>query len=209
MRNAFQLIGTLLGWLAVGLQFYLIMNNRVASVVETTIRFFSFFTILTNTLVAICFTILFTKPGSALGKFFSKPKTLAAIAVYITVVGLVYNIILRFTWNPEGLQFLVDEALHTAIPIWFILYWLFFAPKAELQWKHAFFWLAFPFVYILFILFRGSLSGFYPYPFIDVHSIGYQKVILNSFFLFLAFLLLSFFLVAVGKRMEKQKSRIK
>jgi len=117
------------GWFAIIAQFYLIIKNRVASIPETIIRFFSFFTILTNIFVALCCTLLLLNPNSGLRNFFSKQNTFTAIAVYITIVGVVYNLILRFLWKPEGLQWIVDELLHTAIPILFILLWFFFIPK--------------------------------------------------------------------------------
>ncbi len=135
--------------------------------------------------------------------FFSKSTTGTAIAVYITIVGIVYNIILRFIWNPQGLQMVVDESLHLIIPVLFILYWLIFAPKAGLRWKNVFPWLIFPLVYILLILIRGALSGFYPYPFIDVKTLGYNKVLLNSGGLCIAFLLLSLLFVAIAKMMSR------
>ncbi|HXL57753.1 MAG TPA: Pr6Pr family membrane protein [Chitinophagaceae bacterium] len=89
--QTFLVIGTIMGWIAVVSQFYLIIVNRVASVPETILRFFSFFTILINTLVALCFTFLLLRPASNWGRFFSNPKTLTAITVYISMVGIVYN----------------------------------------------------------------------------------------------------------------------
>lgn len=190
--------GALLGWFALVGQFYLILENRVASVPETILRYFSFFTILTNILVAFCFTALLIKPKSSEGRLFS-PKTLTAITVYITIVGIVYNTILRFIWEPTGMQRVVDELLHSVIPILFFLYWLLFVQKEGLKWKNVLFWLLYPLVYIVFILFRGVLSGFYPYPFIDVSTIGYIQVLLNSIGLCVAFLLVSLILVTIAK----------
>lgn len=194
-----QVIGSVAGWFAVTVQFYLIIENRVASVPETIIRYFSFYTILTNILVALCFTVSFLKPGSYWGRYFTRPATVTAIAVYILVVGLVYNLILRAIWKPEGMQRLVDELLHSVIPVLFILYWILIEHKRELKWKHAFSWLIYPFVYILIILFRGELSGYYPYPFIDVKNLGYSEVFVNCLFLFLAFLLLSYLFIFIGR----------
>src|ERR1041385_58276 len=68
----FLLILSLLGWLALVGQFYLIIENRVVSVPETIIRYFSFFTILPNLIVAVCCTSLMLKSASAIGNFFSK-----------------------------------------------------------------------------------------------------------------------------------------
>src|SRR5947207_476625 len=99
MRQLFLVIGALSGWFALVSQLYLIITNRVASVPETIVRYFSFFTILTNILVAFCFTTLLTKPISKHGVFLARPKTLAAVTVYITIVGIVYNTVLRFIWE--------------------------------------------------------------------------------------------------------------
>ena len=192
-----------LGWFALIAQFYLIIVNRVAPIPETIIRYFSFFTILTNLFVAVCFSVLLLKLSSRLGNFFASPKTLTAITVYITVVGIVYNLILRFLWKPTGLQWAVDELLHTIIPLLCIVYWIFHVYKSSLKWRDAFLWLIYPFVYIIFILIRGSMSSFYPYPFIDVDQIGLNKVLTNSGLLMLSFLLISFIAIAVGKKRKQ------
>ena len=116
ISQTFLVIGTIMGWVAVVSQFYLIIANRVASVTETIIRFFSFFTILTNTLVAVCFTILLLNQKTNWGRFFSNPKTLTAITVYISMVGIAYNIILRSLWDPKGLQLIVDDCFIQLFP---------------------------------------------------------------------------------------------
>jgi uncharacterized protein YacL len=192
-----------LEWFALIAQFYLIIVNRVAPIPETIIRYFSFFTILTNLFVAVCFSVLLLKLSSRLGNFFASPKTLTAITVYITVVGIVYNLILRFLWKPKGLQWAVDELLHTIIPLLCIVYWIFYVYKSSLKWRDAFLWLIYPFVYIIFILIRGSWSSYYPYPFINVDQLGLNKVLLNSGFLTLSFLLISFIAIAVGKKLRR------
>jgi hypothetical protein len=188
-----------LGWFAIMAQFYLIINNRVASIPETVIRFFSFFTILTNILVALCCTVLLLNNNSKVRIFFSNKNTLTAIAVYITIVGVVYNLILRFLWKPEGLQWIVDELLHSVIPILFLILWLLFIPKGRLQMKSVFAWLLYPLVYLIFILIRGLFSGFYPYPFIDVINLGYNKVVVNSTGMLSAFLVISVLFVLIDR----------
>lgn len=199
----FIVTGAFLGWFSVVLQFYLIIINREASVPETIIRYFSFFTILTNLLITVCFTVLLCNPLSSWGRFFSSPSTLTAFAVYIAIVGLVYNGILRFLWSPQGVQQFVDELLHFVNPLWFLLFWIFFVPKSRLKWKNVFFWLLYPLFYIIFILVRGSVSGFYPYPFVNVNNLGYPGVFVNCLVLFLGFLLISLLFVWIGKRWRK------
>jgi hypothetical protein len=198
MSRLIAIIGAITGWSAVGIQFYLMMINRTASIPETIIRFFSFFTILTNILVAASFTahVIFRKDRA---KFSRRQGTLAAIAVYITIVGLIYNLVLRSLWEPQGLQRVVDELLHSVIPVLFVFYWLVFVPKDRLVWKDSFSWLAYPLVYLLCILCRGAITGFYPYPFVNVSEIGYGKVLVNSMFIAGAFLLFSFLFIALSK----------
>lgn len=202
----FLMIGAAITWFAVLLQLYLIILNRVESVPETIIRFFSFYTILTNILVAFCFTVLLLKPNSRSGIFFSQPGVLTATTIYITVVGVLYNLILREIWSPVGFQRLADELLHVVIPLLFILFWYFSAPKGGLGWKSAFPWLVYPFVYAVFVLIRGALSGFYPYPFVDVITLGFKKVLVNSAGLFIGFFLVSQLFIVITKAMSKTNS---
>jgi hypothetical protein len=203
IRNLLMIL-VMAGWFAIGAQFYLIIENRTASIGETIIRYFSFFTVLTNILVAICCTAILFFGNSTLAKFFSKQNTLTAIAVYITVVGIIYNSILRFLWNPQGLQWIVDELLHTAIPILFIILWLFFIPKIKLKWKSVLAWLLYPLIYLVFILARGSFSAFYPYPFIDVSKLGYEKTFIHSAGMLVVFILISLLYIVTGRYLRKK-----
>ena len=201
------MIGAVTAWVAVLLQLYLMLQNRTETVGETLIRFFSFFTILTNILVAVCLTSVVVRDKRK-EDFFSSPITLSAITVYILIVGLVYNLVLRSTWSPQGLQMLVDELLHAVIPVFVFVFWLLFVRKDELKGGIVYRWLLFPFAYLIFILLRGSSSGFYPYPFINVPVIGYTKVINNTLILMGVFLLFSFLLVGLAKLLlRKQRIR--
>jgi len=187
------------GWFALVTQLYINITAKAGSLAETITRFFSYFTILTNLLVAIACTALLLKPGSKWGRFFSGQQAFTAITVYIVIVGLIYNTILRFTWDPQGMQRVVDEMLHSVIPVLVLLYWLIFVRKNELQWKHIFPWQVFPFAYIIFVLVRGAVSGFYPYPFINAYSLGINKVVANSVGIALLFIIASIFFVGLGK----------
>ncbi|MEO6851234.1 MAG: Pr6Pr family membrane protein, partial [Mucilaginibacter sp.] len=172
-KRIFLLFLAVLGWIALIGQFYLIIINRETSVAEAVVRYFTFFTILTNLLIAVCTIVLVIKPASYWGKFFSRPSTLTAIAVSITIVGAVYNIILRSLWKPQGFQRLVDELLHLVIPVLFIIFWVVFVPKGLLKWRNILLWMVYPLVYLLIVIVRGMFSGYYPYPFLDINTFGY------------------------------------
>jgi hypothetical protein len=105
---------------------------------------------------------------------------------------------------PTGFQHAVDEMLHLLIPLAFILFWLTFVPKGELKRRDIFMWMIYPLAYLAFVLIRGALSGFYPYPFLDVKNIGFGKVLLNSGGVAVAFTLVALLYVAIDGWMVKK-----
>ena len=195
----FALIGAVIAWFAVVVQFYLIMKNNPAPALERVLRFFGYFTVDTNILVALAFTFIALRSNSVLGKFFTKASTITAITVYIIIVGVTYNIILRSTWNPQGLQKLVDELLHSVTPVLFVLFWILSVPTEGLKWKHAVLWLIYPTIYMAYAIIFGAITKFYPYPFVDVNELGYTKALINAGGILVILLLLSFALIGAGK----------
>lgn len=187
-----------LGWAAIVIQFWLMMQNSITSKLETTVRFFSFFTILTNILVALFFTLQVFKILKLLNDR-REAQGLSPITVYITVVGLVYQILLRHTWSPTGIQMIVDETLHSVIPVLTIIYWYLYESKSKLHYNQIPRWMLFPLTYLIYILVRGNYSGFYPYPFVNVTNLGLQNVLINATFLLVGFTAISFCFVWVGK----------
>jgi hypothetical protein len=200
------LIATL-GWFALVAQLILIIMNRKVSVAETIVRYFSFFTILTNTSVAVSSSILLSRKKSKMHSFVEKPETITAVALYITVVGIVYNVILRFTWEPKGLQLVVDELLHTVIPVLFIVFWLRYDARRAIRWTNVFTWLLYPLLYCVYVLLRGSASGFYPYPFINVNELGLIQVMINCLILFCVFLFGGLLFIFI-KRLQQKRSNV-
>ena len=199
MKKTLSFVFMLITWFAVIAQFVIMIQNRVESVPETIIRFFSFFTILTNTLVAVYFTLqLFSK---------KEPKSggLTAVTLYITIVGLVYQIVLRPIWNPEGMQMFVDELLHSIVPVCVLIYWMLFENKRTVKWNQIPKWLIYPLIYLVFILIRGNLSNFYPYPFVNVYELGMSTVLLNSVILMVVFIVIATILLGLGKLSSKNR----
>lgn len=206
LNRLFAVIGFITAWFAVIFQYYLLIKNNDSSFLTKTIQFASYFTILTNTLVAIYYTAVLVGDTTK-NHWLLLPTTATAITVYITIVGLVYNLVLRFTWNPQGLQKLVDELLHTFNPLFFIIFWWLFIPKQNLKWQHALAWLIYPLIYFIYILLRGAMTGVYPYPFIDVTEHGYGKVLINSVVILLVFVFFSVLFIAIGRLKSKKSIR--
>lgn len=200
-QKIFVAVICIIAWLACGLQLYILISNASTNgltVPVTISRFFGYFTILTNLLVALSLTAILHGPGY-LYRFFSKPVVKTAIAVYIFIVCLGYNLLLRQLWQPQGLQLIADELLHDVVPLLYVLYWLVFVPKSSLRWRLLPGWLAYPFIYLVYALLRGAIDGFYAYPFINAAEIGYAAVFQNAFFLLLAFIIVSLLFIQLGR----------
>lgn len=203
-RKYYAFFGGLIAWAAVITQFILMMQTTKVTELETIVRFFSYFTILTNLLVASYFTAVFIR--CPFQKIFPYQSTgfLTATTLYITVVGLVYQIVLRPLWSPKGLQFIVDETLHSVVPIMTIIFWALYEKKKEVRWTQIPGWLIYPLAYFFYVMIRGGFSGFYPYPFVNVDKLGMDKVLLNAVLLLILFAVLGAFYIGIGKRMVRK-----
>ncbi|MBX3256159.1 MAG: Pr6Pr family membrane protein [Chitinophagaceae bacterium] len=199
MKRNISILIAFIAWTAVSTQYYLMLQNRVTSISETTIRFFSFFTILTNLLVAVYFTAGMVKQKGRYLSILDQPGTLTSVTIYITVVGLVYQVVLRHTWNPTGLQKIADELLHSVIPVVVIFFWYLYEHKSLVKFRQIPQWLLYPLLYLIYILIRGSFSGFYPYPFVNVINIGLQKVLINCVILTVLFIGISAIFIKAGR----------
>ena len=189
----------MLGWAGLSIQMYLIFHSRWtlgASLLGGLMSFFSYFTVITNTLVATVLTCQLTSRESAARRWFLQPWVSSGIAVSIAVVSLAYNVLLRHLWDPEGWQWLADELMHDVMPLLFLAWWWMYVPKGTLRWAHIPLWLIYPLVYFAYVLLRGHLLAAYPYPFIDVDKLGYPQVLVNAGGLLVGFVTIA--LVVMG-----------
>ncbi|WP_053153306.1 Pr6Pr family membrane protein [Pseudomonas sp. Pf153] len=199
--NATVMLAAVLAWFALFLQLCLIMISRWQgdkSLLGGLDIFFSYFTILTNILVAVVLTCAATTGDSALRRFFLQPSTQGGVAAAIVLVSIAYNLLLRNVWDPQGWQWLADELLHDVMPVVFVVYWWFCVPKG-LHWSNIWPWLLYPLAYFSYVLIRGSFVGAYPYPFIEVDLLGYAQSIGNAAMMLLGFVVVSLVVVAVDR----------
>ncbi len=194
-------------WFALLLQLFLMIATAAkADWLRALVNYFSFFTILSNLLVAVDLSLPLLAPAAAPGRFFARPSAQSAIAVYIAVVGITYTLLLRHLWNPQGAQKIADVLLHDVVPVLYVGFWTIFVPKATLRWPHAVQWLAYPIAYMVYTLLHGFISGWYPYYFIDVGALGYPRALVNAAAILLAFLGLGLLAVAIGRVRSKKSS---
>lgn len=180
----------LLSWLSLLLQWTLMYGRTSYSLPQTLARFFGYFTILSNTLVAISFSLWFAFPVSGL----YEPATatiFTAIGVYIIIVAIIYHAVLRKMADLQGLDQLANQMLHTFLPLLYIICWQWLLPVGLLDFSLIPYFLIFPVLYLIYVLFLGHRTDHYPYPFINVLESGYPKVMRNAVLVALTFILFS------------------
>ena len=207
-RRRFVAVAAVLGWAGLSIQLYLIFYSRwtlAASLLGGLVSFFSYFTVLSNTLVATVLTCELTSRESAARRWFLQPWVSSGIAVSIAVVGLGYNVMLRHLWHPQGWQWLADELMHDVMPLLFLAYWWCCVPKGTLRLRHIAVWVIYPVMYFAYSLWRGHLLAVYPYPFIDVEKLGYPQVFVNAGGLLMGFIFIALVLIGLDRWLAGRK----
>jgi hypothetical protein len=197
MHRLAAAVVALAAWAGLAVQFAATFG-QTGSVGDTLWILLRYFTVITNLLVAVTMTRVAT--GQRISPFF-----LAGLTLAIMFVGIVYAILLHGLAELGGLALIADVLLHYVVPIAMAVYWPAFAPKIGLAWRDPLLWCVYPLAYLLYAVLRGSIDGRYPYPFIDVSTLGYGRILLNSFMLLLTYLLAGTALVALGRIMALRR----
>ena len=197
--RAFVTIVAVIAWLGILLQLWVSAQRSLEAghtALAGVLLALCYNTVLSNILVALVSSRLAL--GGASNRL-TGSGMLAATAVYIFVVGLIYSLLLRSQWAPVGVHKLADALLHDVTPILYVLWWLFCAPKGGLKWGAPLKWLIYPLVYFAASLVAGIRTGHYLYPFGDLSVQGLATVLRNGALILLLYLILGTAAVAVAR----------
>ena len=125
-------------------------------------RFLGYFTILSNIGIALVASAI----AFGMNNRLAGPRARLLGLTAIVTVGIVYSLLLRSHWSPQGLQKLADLALHDVTPILFAALWLLM-PHGKLHWSDLKWALAPPALYLAYALARGTIDGWYAYWFLN------------------------------------------
>lgn len=184
------------------LQAWLSVGDTVArggTAGDALVRLSGYFTILTNLVVGgVC---------AALARGVRLPEWLTAgTALWIGFVAAVYHLMLSHLYDMRGWWAVADAGLHSAVPALYLVLWAWLLPKRALRWRHVLPWAAFPLAYAVQALLRGGLTGWYPYPFLDVSRLGLARVLWNAGELTVLFLAGGALLVAAAKVLGRRRA---
>ena len=122
-----------------------------------------------------------------------------AAAVYLTVTFFV--VIFLLSGVDVQLQLVwVDVVLHKIFPIVVVLDWVLDPPRTRLSFRDGLLWLVFPLAWTGLTLVRGSIDGWYPYPFLNQVNGGYGTVAVTVVAVTIGFGLIAAATIAVGNR---------
>ncbi len=160
---------------------------------------FSYFTILSNLFAGL--VLLATIPAIRRGSESYKLEMFrGAATLYMLTTGLVFTFLLSGIKDASFTAVPWDNfVLHYLMPVVVCLDWLFDSGRFKISFTAALSWLSFPLVYVCYSLFRGQVTGWYPYPFLDPTENGYGKVLGVSFGLAVLLLLLIWLLTLSTK----------
>jgi len=176
-------------------------DETLATLPGKTVEFFSYFTILSNALAAIALAAPLVAPlvtpTSRLARWSEQAGPRAAMATYLAITAVVYHTMLAHTWNPQGLRLAATTINHTITPAAFLIDLALRGGRGEARWIAALKSMAFPAAFGAWTLAHGAVSGFYPYPFMDVAKRGYPAVLLTIVQMGVAFALVCLIFVAL------------
>ncbi len=165
-----------------------------------TLRFFSYFTILSNALVLLVSAASAFRP---FGRWAMRPGVRGAVLLYILITALVYHLVLAGRWHPHGLALLADTLLHTVVPTMYALGWLWIAPCRGLRWHHLPVWQLVPALYFLWAMMLGRVLHAYPYPFLNLARLGPEPLLRNALLLLGVFVVMGATLVVVDRGLSR------
>ena len=159
------------------IQFGLDVVERGRAPVRAAAMLYGWFTIWSNTAVAVI-AAQAGLGGRSAG--LSHPALLGASMVWIVVVGIIYNTLLAgLNHPPTVLRQAIDMVFHVVSPLAWASWWMWLRPVGQLRWAHLLAVLPLPLAYCGFSLWVGHQAGRYAYFFIDAGKLGWSQVTIN------------------------------
>ena len=166
-------------------------------------RFISYFTVLSNLLVLGCSWVLARNPAHDGQRW--RVVRMATI-VGIAVTGIVHWFYLRPLLHLTGGSYVVDKLLHVVVPLLAVVVWLVAGPRGQAAVRQVVGALLWPLLWGALTLLRGSITGWWPYPFMDVDTHGWGRVLANLAGVAVIFGLVGLVFVALDRWLTRRAS---
>ncbi len=184
---------------------------------------FLFYTVQSNILclawmlLAVVVTIVDLSRRGVRGSSTPSARWAGAVMMAITVTMLIYLVVLvpvAFAQPGSYAPFtLTDNLVHIITPCLVIVDWLLFTPKGRMRWYDPLLWALIPYAYLAWAFTAGAMGvefatgKTYPYPFMDVQTLGVGGVVVQILVLTVALEAVGFVFVAVDKLLGRVGAR--
>lgn len=183
LRRTMHLLVALVATVAVVWQLVLVVRGgrvldetELPSLGTRLVRFVSYFTVLSNILVAVTSWLLALDPGRD-GRGWRVVRMATMVGIAIT--GVVHWFLLRPLLDLHGADAVVDKLLHVVVPLLAVLAWALADPHGRWGSREAGLALLWPIAWAAYTLLRGAVADWYPYPFLDVGELGWGRTLAN------------------------------
>lgn len=129
---------------------------------------------------------------------------LAAMTLWLLIVMAVWHLLLGNDEPQRGLSWLSNILFHTVNPLLLLLFWIGFAPKSQLRWRHCAIWLGWPLVYVIYAVTRGIFTGYYPYFFVNLDELGWAGLFGWAAKFLIAFYVAGLLIVGLSKLINRR-----
>ncbi|QTR05310.1 Pr6Pr family membrane protein [Saccharothrix algeriensis] len=141
------------------------------------LRLFSYFTVQSNVLV-LAAALSLALPPDRDGRWWRVLRLDALLGIAVT--GVVFGTVLAALSHPVGVAWWVNLGFHYLTPWLSVLGWLLFGPRPRVDPATAARAAIWPVLWVAHTFAHGAITGFYPYPFLDVTGIGYAAALRNT-----------------------------
>lgn len=164
------------------------------------VNLFSYFTIQSNILTLVGAAGLAVKPDRD-GGLWRVVRLDGLLGIVVT--GAVFGTVLAGLVHHTGVSWWCDTAFHYFAPWWALIGWLLFGPRPRVDWRTVGWSVVWPVAWLVYTFVRGAVTGFYPYPFLDVTELGYLVALRNT----AGVIVLALVLVVVFRFVDRRLSR--
>jgi hypothetical protein len=146
-----------------------LVGEEPLSLGQRLLHFFSYFTVLSNGLVLAAALTLLRRPGRD-GRVWRVLRLSGLTGIIVT--GVVHWFFLRPLQDLTGWSYGVDKVLHVGVPLLALLGWAAFGPRPRINGRVFALSLIYPIAWLVYTMLMGAVTGWYPYPFLDVDQLG-------------------------------------
>ena len=163
----------------------------------------SYFTHVSNVLVAIVATILWRDPQRS-GRVFD--VLVLDGLIMITVTGIIYNVLLAPVAPPmEGLEVPSNVVQHIITPILTVVVYLAYGPRCRWSWRTPLEALIIPLIYAAWTLVHGAVVDAYPYGILNVAAHGYPAVLTTLMMIVILGIVLGYAFLGLNRLLSRRR----